>query len=301
MIQKAESKDLYNVNTLYSNLYPSSFVDYWFDEEYDPLQTYLVQEDNRIISSLSAKNGILHLEGKNLGYTLLSQLYINGDYNKSDFAKNMIREVMEELSYQRLIVLAKPEGNEVYKQLGFEPLFTKKNYTIHRNQVPVYLTSGIYDKYNDRDLLNVYTKYITHFNGSKVRDLSDFEKKKEYHKAMGRRVLAFYKGENSCEGYVVYDPTTYPLQIHEFVYLNSVAFMKMLSYLLNIKDSVSLSLIAKENINKMIPTAVGKERSDTWAKITDYSLFNRLYNTNISSIKELMDRSSHGFYFNEPF
>ena len=302
MIQKTENRDLYSLSNIYSNLYPGAFVDYWFDEEFDPLNSYIVKDGaDAIVASLSARSGGILLEDKNIGYALLSQLYINGEYEKKNMARDMMREVMDELSHQKLIVLAKTEGYEVYKQLGFEPLYTRKTYTISRSQVAQYTAGGIYDQYQEKDLLQAYSQFISFFNGARIRSLKDFEKKRAYHKATGKKVLAYYKGENRCEGYVVYDPLSYPLEVEEFVYLNSTAFLKLMSYLLNIKDSVTLSLTPQEKISKMVPTAVGKEKSDTWAKITDYGLFNRLFNTEISSIRELTEISRKPFYFNEPF
>ena len=91
------------------------------------------------------------------------------------------------------------------------------------------------------------------------------------------------------------------MQIIEIVYLNSLALEKMVSYLLNYKDTVRFHLSQMENISRLWPNADWWDKTTVLAKISDTELFNRLFNTDFSSSEQLMEKIKRPLFHNEVF
>ncbi len=299
MIRKADTQDYNALHTLYSNSFPQDYVNYFFEKEYDPFDTYLVEDNGEIAATIYAKKVDIMLKGYPVRAVFLKNPYRNALMREEANQRIMMQEILEEISYNNLLVFVRPEGNEIYKKMGFEPLYIQRQYTISRAQVPVYPTSMIYDTYEDIDLLHVYEQYASHFEGYGIRDLKYYQSKRIYNDAMNYRTLAYYSAEHKCEGYVVYDLSDDPIRIEEIVYVNSVAFLKLISYLLNLKGSIEFAVSPLEKISRMIPTAVGKLKTDIWAKIMDYSLLNRLLQSGYTTVNDLAEGSAKPLFYHD--
>ncbi len=299
MIRKADEKDLNTLYTLYSNTYPRDYVEYFFDYEYKPFDMYLTEDAEGISSAIFGAKETVRIQNYPIQAVVLKNAIRNANMRNEENQRALLKEILEEISYQNLLVLVEPKGNDIYKKMGFEPYCVLKQYTIYRNQVPVYPTGMIYENYEEADLLRAYEAYASHFDGYPLRDVNTYVKKRAYNDAMNYRTLAYYSSEHVCEGYVVFDINEDPIRIVEIVYLNSVAFLKLISYLLNLKDCVEFTLTPQENIVRMIPTAIGKTKAEVWGKIMDYSLFNRLLQTKYSTLNDLLEGSRKPFLYHE--
>lgn len=288
MIERACLSDLNIIKGLYKNIYPVSYTNYWFNNEYIPFETYYIKNESGICGSVVAKKHSMWLKGKKIEYAYLSHVYLSITEKDKTTYETMIKEVLNELSYQSLFVVVKPDDKKLYTDLGFESFYPKVNYKLTRDQIEILPKTGISNSFSEIELLDVYSKYASHFDGTNCRD-SEY-----YHKLIMRfsdnnHGIVVYRNNNVAEGYAIFDYSTYPVKISEIIYLNSNALLRLLSYALSYKNTVEFSLTKAENLGRIIPTAVGVKEEEIYGYITDYYLLNKLYDTDVKSVKEFKE------------
>ena len=58
MIERTTPADDNRVKTLFNNLYPAAYNDYWFKEEYNPYENYYVKDNSDIVAFMAAKKSL---------------------------------------------------------------------------------------------------------------------------------------------------------------------------------------------------------------------------------------------------
>ncbi len=299
MIQKATDSELGRIKNVFDFVYSSAYSNFWFKEQYQKEEMYLYKENVSILTLITAKHHAMQMKDYKLGYTYLSHFWLDPSMqNRKDF---FVSEIAEDVSYQNLILVVPYSENLDWKRLGFEPFVKSNRYIITRADIPTYSSSGIADSFSNEELLSAYRNYTSFFEGYEIRNLEYYHKKQEYNRYQGYTTLVYRNKSGEIAGYVIFDTTVYPIQIKEIIYLNSTALSKLLSAVLNYKDSLTMSLTRAENVQAFLGNASCESEIQLMAKITDYELFNRLYNTEVSSLNEFAAKLEKPFYNNELF
>jgi len=149
------------------------------------------------------------------------------------------------------------------------------------------------------DLLKVYSAFINRFNGFYARDLAYFVNYKKEISAVGGKIVAYYNGKNQIRGYAVMIPQGNELRVEEIIYLDSMSLMKLCNAALQEKKVVHLLVSEAEDLTKVFPNAARKDFGSTMARINDFDLFSRLYETKISTVEEAFALTQKPLNLNE--
>ena len=300
MIQKAQESDFSRIRAYLNLYYPPHYVKYWMSQQYSSFDSVLLPSQNGPEGFACVKHHAMTLLSERIGYSFVSHFHVNQDRREDE--KKMLAEILDDVSYRDLLVLTEAGDNdELFKQAGFVPFVTRRYYELDRTERRLNDASGIADNYTDTELKRTYDSYTSYFDGAMLRDELYFRKRQEYMKMAGWKCIVYRNRSNEAEGYAVFDPSSYPMQIIEIVYLNSLALEKMVSYLLNYKDTVRFHLSQMENISRLWPNADWWDKTTVLAKISDTELFNRLFNTDFSSSEQLMEKIKRPLFHNEVF
>lgn len=301
MIKRALESDTDKLKEIYDRLYEPGYVSFYFEHVYKPFNTYVIKQRNEIVASVSVNRHATMINGKKLNVSYLTGLYISNDIDSQDLYKTMLTEVIEEMTYNDLITIIKAEDKDYYEGLGFEAIYQRKDYRITRDQLPFYSEIGISDQFSNSEMKEVYSNFTQHFNGYFHRGLDYYDLKQAWIDSGDFTLIGYANKENTLEGYMILDERKSTVLIKEIVYLNSVAFVKLLNRALSIRGAIRLSLPKELNMDKIIPNLAYEIEDYVYARINDIELFNRLYNTEISDIKQVFKLSKKPLYINEIF
>lgn len=301
MIKRALESDADKLKEIYDRLYDPGYVSFYFEHVYKPFNTYVVKQKNEIVASVSVNRHGTMINGKKLNVSYLTGLYISNDVDSQDLYKTMLAEVVEEMTYNDLITIIKAEDIDYYEDLGFEAIYQRKNYRITRDQLPFYSDIGIVDQLSSIDMKEVYHHFTQHFDGYFHRDIDYYDLKQAWIDNSDYTLIGYVNKENIPEGYMILDERKSTVIIKEIVYLNSVAFVKLLNRALSIRGAIKLSLPKELNMDKIIPQLAYEIEDHVYARINDIELFNRLYNTEINDVKQVFKLSKKPLFINEIF
>jgi len=301
MIKKAQEIDIEIIKEMYAKLYSPQFVSFYFDNVFKPLNTYVIKDQGKIVSTLAVNRHGLWLKGKKINASYISALYTLPEYRNSALFDVLIKEVIEEMSYNDLITIVQSKSLESYAKYDFRSVFQQKNYLLSRAQIPLYPSTGIVNITNIDDLAQLYHQFTYYFDGYFHRDKDYYQLKLKWLNDCGYKLIGYTNQHGQLEGYLIYDPSCNPLVVKEIIYLNSIAFLKLLSYALNISENLIISLSNNENILKLVPTAIYNKKDYVSARLNDIELFNRLYNSNIKNINEAFALSGKPLFLNEDY
>ena len=146
--------------------------------------------------------------------------------------------------------------------------------------------------------MQVYKYFMERFTGYYLRHTEDFSLYlKEL--AVEKAQVIVYKEADTILGYIVYyDYLTY-INVSEVVYLTKSALVNMISYLFTKNSKLIVNVSQAENLERLFITEEAETSCFMMARLNDSSLFNELYQSNITDINGAMRVSGLPLSINE--
>ncbi len=274
-------------------------IDYYFNHQYDNSLCYIIEKEGKVVSTLSVNKHDLFLHGKKIKVSYILGVATVASYRKQGLMRTMMHEVLEQMSHQDLVTILQAYDENLYKQYGFEMIYYNNKYFLTRNQVENYSTTRINSIFSSQDLLSLYEYYTKYFNGFVIRNLAYYDNFIAERKAQNMKIVVYKDVNGSVCGYMSFSIEQSKVVIDEIIYKDAISLVYLLSYALNIRTNIEVVLSSKENLKKIIPTAIAQKTGCMMARINDYSLFNRLYNCNVQTVQDAFKISNKPLFIHE--
>ncbi len=275
------------------------YTDYFFRTLYKPENTLVLKESGNIVSTLMRIPHSIMLAGHILESSMILGVATIPSYRKRGCMHELMNDVLDEVEHRELVTLIQAYNPSMYTQFGFEMVYYRRRYSIHRSQIPLCSNEGLTYKVQSQDLLDVYTAYVRRFDGFYLRTKEDFDHLQEECNAEGGKLIAYYDQNKQIQGYASLYQTTQGIEVRECIYLNSVALFKLLNLALQLKPEIILHTTQDEHLEKIIKDVTWQDYGFTMARINDYDLFNRLYGSAVTSPKEAFALSGKPLFMHE--
>lgn len=289
MIKEAKIQHKPEIYELWKSSYPTrsrAYLNFYFKYIFDEGKCLFLPQDNRIIASLQMNAHVMNFMGRKLECTYILGVATLPDYRRRGHMRYLMESALDEISHNHLVTLIEAFNPKLYESFGFQTVYYMKTYTINTHYFDKVTVRGVSHNVTAQELMELYQKYIKHFDGSYVRDL------KYYDLLLKRSVLdhgniCVYRNKNhEITGYAIYQENSVEIKVSEIVYLDSVALMKMLKYISDGYPDVTVSVSQSEKLEKLFPLTIPKKTGITMARINNYELFNKLYNCKVHTPKE---------------
>ncbi len=280
---KTEIYELWKVSNPDCDL---NFLSFYFRNLYDQSKTIVQEEDCHIIGSVSINEHILNFKEKLLYVSYILGNCVLPKYKKNGCVKQLMNEMIDEASHNHLITLVRAENPKLYEAFGFQTIYLRRRYIIQREYLDEVFPIRVAYSATAKELLNAYRKFVNHFDGFYVRDLSYYEmllKELEF----GSKHLIVYKDLNEdVIGYLIYEIRNNYVVIKEAIYLESVALTRMMKAIIGDYEIISIEVSECENLEKIFPLATPRHIDYMMARINNYELLNKLFNTKAKTVEE---------------
>ena len=285
MIRTAEKRDHDKMKELWLSNYGEAFTEQYFEKYLRLYQNYVLEEDGEFLASLSYRPHEYVLNGKILRISYILKPVIVPEHRHEGRTKQILEPILEKLSSQELLTFIGTDHPMMYGTLGFEKIYKRKNYVLSKRNVPTLNTYEVSFEAGEEDMLKCYGKFTSHFNGYKLRSFEDFRELRSLKAKEGGQFVYFFTGDD-LTAYASYQELEDHIEVGEIIYLDSLSFVSILSYFLDRKDEVRMSISAAENLSFLNPNLSYEESDLMMARINDYRAFNSLYGSNVSSVPE---------------
>ena len=157
----------------------------------------------------------------------------------------------------------------------------------------------LFKNFTIKDLVKVYTAFIENFNGYLIRDYNYYLNLIDLLQTKRYNLVAFYDDDAICKGYMIYYIDSNKVVIEEIIYLDGLALTRLLCYALRRKKSIQVYVSEHEDLSKAYPSVSYRLVNRYVARINDIELFNKLYESNVTTTKEGFNLFNKALYIND--
>lgn len=292
MIVKPNKNDeniLYNLWKTIFSYRDGGFINYFFNERYNPKDFYLKKDQDleEIISGIYLKDEVLNLNSQKFKVKVIDHIFTVHNQRSLGNMTSLLSTVLSEREFKELFTLVKFSPNFDFKKFNFETLYYKKRYTVNRSDLYNVDGYSISNIFKVGELAAVYKNFTTRFNGSFIRNLEDFEHFVEENIASGREIFVTRDLNKQIKGYMLYEYIKSELVILEIIYLDSTALLTLLNQAMGMNAYIYVDVSPYENFSKLIENLDYKLRDYMMIRINDKNLFMAMYKMKTPTIKQV--------------
>lgn len=301
MLVKASPTNKNDIYRIWKDLFSHDdhgSIDFFFEHYYDDCQTYILKENNQIISGVCVFHHPIHLKNKIIEVSYLVGIFTVEKYQQQGYMKQLLSEVLDIESHQTLMTILMAYNPKVYQSFGFKPFVDHQLVKLNASMLVPVSTMNITYQISSQQLLLVYQRFMRYFDGYKVRTVEDFDNMKKDAQSQNGKLVAYVESDE-VQGYMMYIVHDKQIEILEIVYFDVDTLMRLLYFASNLSQSILVHISTKENWERIFPKAQSEIKPFLYARINDVELFNDCFSTSVYSISEVLGLLRKPLYFNE--
>lgn len=289
MIKESGVLDKQTVLELWKQSYPTQdeeYLNFYFQHVYDDGVGILKEQDNRIVSSLEMNYHTIQFAGKQLKASYILGVSTLPDYRRRGHMLSLMESALDEAGHNCLITIIKAFNPKLYDQFGFEVVYYRKAYTIHRDMLHKVSSAHVCDRATPKELLAIYRKFILRFDACYVRDEDYYDTLAKELALEHKKMYVYRNCQNEVLGYIIFQKKKQDIIVQEAIYMESVVLKRLLKKALGIEKEITVMVSMCEQLEKIFPMVIAKKQPYMMARINNYELFNKLYNVKVKNVKE---------------
>lgn len=300
MITKASGLDKQEVYQMWKTIFAdddNGYTDFYFKTYYRNEDTFVKKIGEEVVGCCSKHPHTIMLHDRLLRCSMIVGMAVKPTYRKRGIMHEMMKSIMDEIDHQELITMIQAYQPSLYEPFGFEKVYSRRYWTIHRQEVKK-VKPEISTLMFPKDCLKLYAEFVSRFNGFVVRDIAYFDSMLKEIEAENGKMIAYYN-DRKIEGYATLYLENGKVVLRECLYLTSTALLHMVNYALGLRPEILLHASSAENLSKLFPYSSYEEVGYTMVRLNNKELFNRLYNCNVNNAKEAMNLIDKPLYMHE--
>ncbi len=301
MIVKASAADQAEIYQAYKRIFAfddGGSIDFYFKQIFQPENCFLIKKDQQIVSALMAHKHQLNLHHRLIEVSLISGVYTLEAYRRQGYMQRLLKTVLDELSHQELITLIQAYDENLYRHYGFKNAYYKNHYTLYRDEVKLAPAVNIDKNFETLELVKLYELFTSRFTGYYTRSVADFNLYLQ-ELASEQAKLLVYRDNGIAYGYVIFYEYLSHIKISEVIYLSKQALFNLLSSLFQRNNKLLVAVSAAEDWQSIFPKHTKETTCFMQARLNDATLFNRLYETDVSDISAALQVSGLPLFINQ--
>ncbi|MGI6509949.1 MAG: hypothetical protein ACOX1L_05135 [Erysipelotrichaceae bacterium] len=300
MIRRGKEEDKRAIFDLYTKSGVLNFEsqDEYFINDFIPENVLVNDVNGSVVASMQTNYHPMILHDKRLSASVVFGHF----YDRSKgirYYDALKDEAFEHQKYRTLVTIVPTKNPAEYERYGFEPIYNQRLYTISRSHLKNSSYSGVSRSFKIKDLVAVYEAFIVNFNGYLLRDYNYYMNLIDLLQIKRYNLVAFYDEQSVCKGYMIYYIESSKIVVEEIIYLDGLALTRLLCYVLRRKKSIQVYVSEHEDLTKAYPSVSYKSVNRYVARINDFELFNKLYESNITTTAEGFNLLNKALYIND--
>ncbi len=290
MIRFAKKEDVKHLKELCISLLSAkekTFLEYYFDHIFQESNALVCELDEKLVSQIHTNEHILHLNGKQLIVSHLIGLTTHYDYRNRGIMRDLLDLVISDCANNHLLTFCEAYNPKLVKKYGFEVFAIRKRYVIYAKELRKMSDIGIFTHVSAQEMCKVYKRFANVFDAYYERDERYYKERLRMERHCGYKVCAYFD-QGEIRGYCIYAQKDDAVEVKEIVYLDSVALMKMLSYVIKGYAFVSVEVSEKERLEKIFKLNIPRAYNHLMVRVNNVRLYNQLFHCNIKNTKEFV-------------
>lgn len=293
------------------------YVDFYFTRKYNPLNTLVYEDRNKITSSIHLNNHVLNMYGTDVNTQYVVGVSTLPEARGAGIMSSMMKESLYEMRNRgNSFSILMPIDFRLYRKFGYENCYDILEHSFDIFQLKNMKLTGEFkeaDIESSADLKYIYENFAKRFNGVAVRDEKYFTEFVEEMSSDGGYIYINYT-DSKPSGYLAYyiSDSDSTMQIREFIYNSIDVYESMLKFIFNHNtqvSSVNMSTPVSDFLADILPNPrelKSVRKSFMMARILDFEKFLKstgIKGKNISGFEEIsiyledsIISENHGLY-----
>lgn len=300
MIRKAQPRDkkaIYDLHSAKVNLNKYDEMEYYFSQLFDTDGVVVNEINGHVAASIQANQHVMMLNGVRVAVgALLAPI---GSRQEPRYLTDLLRDVLDEQSRKYLVTLFISDQLDQARKYDFEPVYRRRIFTIRQEDMKNRSYHGVGRSFKIPELNRLYGEYCSYFNGYYLRD-TDYWITRFQQMQFQRYNIAVYRDTSGeLKGYMIYQISQSKVYVDELVYLNGEALIRLLCYAMRYKTKVEVAVGQNEDLSRIFPKVKSVSRCRLAVRINDLALFNRLYDSSVTSTEQAFALAGRPLFLNE--
>ena len=301
MLDYGKRNDIEKIKEIWELSFPHDdfgYTDYFFNEEFDVNDNLVIRENDQIISVGSRKSSVIMLYDRPIMISMIFGVATLKEHQKNGHMKTIMEALIDHAENQELLTFIQAYDPKIYYQYGFTPIYYRVKYTLKKESNKMYSTANCVTAIKNIDLLKAYVAFVKRFTGFKVRDDNYYDKYVKAVKSQNGIIVSYYNN-GLIMGYATLIKKDSELYVEEIIYGSVKVMLSLLSYAFVLSDIVVLDVTVYEKIEQYFSFVKKEIYESTLVRINDIDLFNKIFQSNVLTIKQAFSIGDTPLYFNE--
>lgn len=293
----ADRKAIYDIHTSMVSINEYDQVERYFSYYLKPENLIVNEINGHVTASCQVNYHTMMLNGNKIGVTTLMGMIVRPEDRK--YLSEILDSVIDEQEHKNLITLALTNKPKELKKYGFESIYKRKRYYISKKDLENRSYEGVTRSFEVKDVRKLYKQFASNFNGYYDRDEEYWYELFKRLPQERKNIAVYYSPEGVAEGYLIYQISREKVYVHEIVYLNGAALIRLMCYAFRYRNNMEMIVSEGENLSAVFPRAKYEDVPGLMIRVNDYELLNRLCNSNFTSCKEAFRSYGKTIWLNE--
>ncbi|MEG0523743.1 MAG: GNAT family N-acetyltransferase [Erysipelotrichaceae bacterium] len=301
MITQPNSYQLQELKKLIVGSSPNAkteLIEYNLEHPKTDDQYLVIEQDDQIISTLGISYFDINYSKRIIKTGYIHSLVTKIDYRERGHANSLIREAINELENKCLFTYTSTYHPELFEKYDFKMIYYYKTYSIEKGYLNNISKAGIDTNLNEQELLKIYEKYTSHFEGYIKRKQTYFNTILKYVNEGLLDIVGYRDNKGMLLGYALYHIYNDKPIIKEIIYLNSLALIKLCSYLIGDNNELIINVSLAECLDKVFPLILPKKVPYMMVRINNYELLSKLIGKVVTTPTEVFNLLNKPLYIN---
>lgn len=302
MVNYAKQKDLLEIKKIWDTCFNEDdygYNNYYFNYQFNPEETLVISEDDRIVSIGTRRNHIYMLNERPIKSSFIFGIATLERYRNKGYMKQILNMHLDHAVHQELFTFIKAYKEDAYSKFGFVPIYYNYRYMLYKSDLKYYDMSDTRHGAKSKDLFEIYSNNMKKFNGFMIRDEKYFDDLITSVRYQNGDVITTYDANGKIKGYAVFYRRQNYVVITEIMYIDVPSLIRLLTSAISIRGKVELHTTVYENIQSLFENVTPVKYPSVYVRINDYELFNKVFNLNVDNVKDAFNAFGKPLYLNE--
>lgn len=238
-IDNAKSEDINDLKKIWLNVFSDETqksADFYFENCFDMNNTFILKNNNEIISSLQIVPYQMKINNKEEECYFILGVFTKKEYERQGLMKKLMTYILSEDKYKNKKIYLQAYNPKIYESFKFYPSHYHYLYKPNYNDYINMEKCNIIVDYNESILKELYQTYTINFDEYRIRDINYYKWLIKRTKSFDQKILLF-EYNKKIEGYVIFSLNN-ELYVNEIIYTNQEALNRIISSLFTIHSNV---------------------------------------------------------------
>lgn len=277
------------------------FLEYYFTHQFQSSKTLISELDNLLVSQIHTREHVLHLHQKQLKVSYLFGITTHYDYRQRGIMRDLMEMALADSSKNYLLTFLEASNPKLFERYGFDIISIRKRYVVYAKELVKYSVKGVSHTCSEHDLASLYKQFANVFDCYYDRDEEYYYHYIKKAESDGGKICVYHDEEGGLKGYALYYELDDGIEIKEIIYMDSKSLCSMLRYAIGYNPFISIEVSQAEHLEKIFRMSIPRNFNCVMARINNLKLFNKLFNSNCKSAKDIEKMLSKPILINEKY